>query len=203
MSTFEESGLTFTFRDGWIVKRYDKDRYYKWVSGSGLKAVDFVVITPDGAVIFIEVKNYTVRYGDQPPAILNRLVHDPAELVDTVNQKMKDTLLGIDTFHRYLRRRWWYRAGLPLLRRLPPGAGGIRFWTYVYYALKEQPNHCGMVLWAEWEPQDGLLNAETLQQLRNNLEQRLRQRLRWLTEQVHIVNRQANPYEAFLQVEKA
>jgi len=54
---FKESDLTFNFsQKEWEIIRYDTHRYYKILSGAGLKGVDFLGIYQKNKVVFFEVK---------------------------------------------------------------------------------------------------------------------------------------------------
>jgi len=59
----KESALLFDFEEtDWIVKKYDDHRYYKSLSGAGLKGVDFIGIFQQEKVVFIEVKNFRAKH---------------------------------------------------------------------------------------------------------------------------------------------
>ena len=59
---FEESDLVFHFNQDWVVRKYDEHRFYKTISGLGMKGVDFIGIFKAEQVVFIEIKNYRIRY---------------------------------------------------------------------------------------------------------------------------------------------
>ena len=44
---FIESDLQFYFPDHWAVREYDNHRFYKNLSGLGLKGLDFLVLDPE------------------------------------------------------------------------------------------------------------------------------------------------------------
>ena len=52
--TFSESGLSFQFPEGWTTIKYDEHRFYTYLSGEGLKGVDFIAIHGENLVL-IEV----------------------------------------------------------------------------------------------------------------------------------------------------
>jgi len=57
--TFLESGLQFDFTPtNWRVMKYDTHRYFKILSGAGLKGIDFIGIHKEEALIFFEVKHF-------------------------------------------------------------------------------------------------------------------------------------------------
>ena len=62
MNTFIESGLTFSFSKRWKVLKYDKHRFYRYLSGSGFKGVDFIGVLDEKQLVLIEVKNYKDRF---------------------------------------------------------------------------------------------------------------------------------------------
>ena len=61
MTVLRESNLTFTFRSGWQVEKYDTwPIYLNQIKDScgGLKGVDFIALDPHGTLWLIEVKDY-------------------------------------------------------------------------------------------------------------------------------------------------
>ena len=56
MPRFIESDLTFDFPASWRVRAFDDHHFYQAISGQGLKAVDFLVLHPDGQLWLMEVK---------------------------------------------------------------------------------------------------------------------------------------------------
>ena len=127
--TFQESGLQFTFGPGWVVKKYDEHRYFRSLSGMGLKGVDFLAIRGGKELIFIEVKNYRTRYNakmDRSFEVVAKPVH---ELAYELKRKSEDTLLAMDAVMQYYNRSWWYKRLRPLWLRWPWQQQNRSFWT--------------------------------------------------------------------------
>ena len=55
-----EREVELMFDNEWKVVKFDEHRYYRRLSGYGLKAVDFLAIHVEMGVAFIEMKNLTV-----------------------------------------------------------------------------------------------------------------------------------------------
>ncbi|NNE29048.1 MAG: hypothetical protein HKN16_05405, partial [Saprospiraceae bacterium] len=55
---FSESGLQFQFSNDWTVIKYDDHKFFRYLSGEGLKGVDFLGFTSEGGLFLMEVKNY-------------------------------------------------------------------------------------------------------------------------------------------------
>lgn len=111
---FEESGLQFQFGPGWVVKKYDEHPYFRSLSGSGLKGVDFIAIRNGTELVFIEVKNYRSRYNAELDRNFDVTAKPAAELAYELKRKVEDTLLAMDAVLQYYYRSWWYRR----LRRM-------------------------------------------------------------------------------------
>lgn len=142
-----ESALQFTFGEDWVVRRYDAHRYYRAISGSDMKGVDFVGIYRDRFLLFIEVKNYTKRYGDALPARVPPL-DNPAGFARHLGRKWQDSLRAVRVFQLVLRRRWAYRLFYPLVGRLLAAEHDWRFWTRAHQ-LTQTPGAVHALLWLE------------------------------------------------------
>lgn len=93
---FTESDQTVSFPSDWWVIKLDEHRYYRRLSGQGLKAVDFLALHDDFGLMLIELKNYHGR-----PV--------PADLGLTMEEKSADTARLIHIVNRYLQRKLYYR----------------------------------------------------------------------------------------------
>lgn len=127
--TFKESGLTFNFGPGWVVKKYDEHAYFRSLSGMGLKGVDFIAIRQERELVFIEVKNYRTRYNADMDQSFEVVVKPTAELAYELKRKSEDTLLAIDAVLQYYRRSWWYRRFRQLWMRWPWLQYNRAFWS--------------------------------------------------------------------------
>ena len=106
--TFQESDLKFEFSDThWLVKKYNTHRFFKILSGAGLKGVDFIGIYQNEQVVFWEVKNYRTKHRDKIQSYL--VIDNTPVFIEKIVRKVVDTLTAISVVHQYLRRQWWYR----------------------------------------------------------------------------------------------
>ena len=147
---FEESGRLFQFGEGWVVRRYDAHRYYQAISGSHMKGVDFVGIYQNRFLLFIEVKDYTLRYGDTLPAEVPPL-DDPARFARTIERKLQDSLRAVRVFRLALLRNWRYRFFHHLAQPFLPARHDWRFWTRAHQLLHVDGAVHAM-LWLELAP---------------------------------------------------
>ncbi|HMQ59306.1 MAG TPA: hypothetical protein PKE06_01495 [Flavilitoribacter sp.] len=157
---FTESGLHFEFSGDWMVRKYDAHRYYRPLSGIGLKGVDFIGILDWQTLVLFEIKNYSTRIS----ATLGRPVpvepKPPEELAEVMKLKVEDTLQALRAIRVFYRRNWLYRVFLPLIRyrrRLFPEPA---FWTRAF-ELAGRLETVQAVLWGEFDdnPPDGFFPA--------------------------------------------
>lgn len=151
---YTESGLTFVFPPGWWVRRYDKHTYYQGLSGQGLKAVDFVAMSPDGYIWLIEVKNYRRRRS--PAGEFVPVLKTASQLGTQLWQKTSDTLLAMRAFYAYYRRSWLFRLAEPLLLRLQWNQVDRVFWTKAWL----NSSRVKVVLWLSLEPEHESFRAD-------------------------------------------
>ena len=144
---WDESALRFSFGPLWVVRRYDAHRFYRAISGADMKGVDFVAIHADRSLVFIEVKNYTRRYGDQLPDKVPPL-DDPAAFAARVSRKWADSLRAVRVFRLALLRRRRYRYLHRVVGRFLAPAHDWRFWTRAY-ELSRRADSVHALLWLE------------------------------------------------------
>lgn len=130
--TFHESGLVFHFSDDWLVRKFDSHTFYRGLSGSGLKGVDFLVLPPSGPLLLLEVKNYFNRDPRVNAPVRQEQLPVPGELAKKLHEKSMDTLVAIDAIHQYYLRKWSYRLLLPWLLRLRLKNSDWIFWSLAY-----------------------------------------------------------------------
>jgi len=149
--TFNESGLTFTFPSDWVVYKYDQHRFYKYVSGYGLKGVDFMIITAEGELILLEVKNYFNRFPDAKESPTLAIKNDPIAYAKKFVGKYEDSFQLISSIHQYYEQRHRYRWFMkPLFQYLPKGLQlktDWGFWTHAHELLKG--GNVKLMLWLE------------------------------------------------------
>lgn len=168
---FIESGLHFRFAEEWAIKKYDAHRFYKGLSGHGLKGVDFLGILGEELYLF-EVKNFRRRHSPQAGDPLDAVLFEPAAFAEEIAFKAEDTLLAIDAIWQYYNRKWLFRRLLPAFRRLPASASDWRFWARAY-DLMQEPGQVRVVLWMEVEQ----ARAALLQEIEASLYARLKGRI--------------------------
>ncbi|MBR9920060.1 MAG: hypothetical protein GYB31_04415 [Bacteroidetes bacterium] len=173
-SVFEESGLRFEFSDQWVVRKYDSHNYYRGLSSVGMKAVDFIGIFQEKAVL-IEVKNY----GQQSPLKAIEILNNPDSFIEHMLQKVEDTRVGIRAIHGYFMRNWWYRKLYPRLLRLPLrrwNRASWVFWAQLYHLVWEAED-LEVIFWFEFlERYEGVADnryQESMEQIEDLLQNQL------------------------------
>ncbi|MCB0547395.1 MAG: hypothetical protein KDD19_07370 [Phaeodactylibacter sp.] len=167
---FIESGLHFRFSEEWVIKKYDAHRFYKGLSGSGLKGVDFLGVLGEELFLF-EIKNFRRRHDWQEENPLEAILARPADFVETIAYKVEDTLLAIDAIWQYYNRKWLFRRLLPALHLLPVTENDWRFWARAY-AIMQTPEQVKVVLWMETEQARPALMKEVETLLAERLKER-------------------------------
>jgi hypothetical protein len=162
--TFIESDLVFAFPEHWGVREYDNHRFYKNISGLGLKGVDFLLVDPSGAghLYLMEVKNYRTRVREG--IVYEAPLKSPEELAATIAMKYEHTLRAIRAVHLYYQRKWWYRLLNRVIRKSQYTQYDSVFWTQAY-ELARQPSQHTFLLWLETETEDQAYE----QQLQNSM----------------------------------
>jgi len=151
--TFQESELEFNFMDtSWKVLKYDEHRYYKILSGAGLKGIDFVGIYQNKKLVFFEIKNY--RTHEAHPKGKFIIFEDMDFFVQGIKEKMEDTLMAIKVITKYLKRKFWYRAFLKLEQFIPTRLIKNQDWYFWHRInnLRESNTSKVIILWLEVDP---------------------------------------------------
>ncbi len=118
MKIFSESGLTFKFPENWLVFKYDKHRFYKGLSGQGLRAVDFLAIKNLEKLVLIEVKNFEDRFEKDGVNPTHYFFENQESFFDAFVDKFEDSVRGIQIIHKYYQRKWWFRKlAIPFSRQ--------------------------------------------------------------------------------------
>ncbi len=155
IQTFEESGLRFHFHPDCFVMAFDKHRFYKTLSGKGLKGIDFLILDAEGYLHFLEVKNYRT-FGNAEDVKL-----DVSAIQHLMELKLKGTLKVISVANALYERRWWFRlvsaywGQWPWWARLMPEA--YLWWRF--QRVVEEGNYKAY-LWLEGEE---LIDEEELE----------------------------------------
>ena len=152
LTQFTESGLIFRFSRNAVVQKYDEHRYFRRLSGSGLKGVDFLSIFDRSELVLIEVKNYRIRYKEKPPTEIYHILQHPEILAEKILAKAADTLQMIRVVNKFYRKSRWHNLILPALEMLR----NSRFTrdTRLFWVRAENLTQAGnfkFVLWLETE----------------------------------------------------
>ena len=173
----KESGLNFQFDATWYVKKYDETDYYLGLSGRGFSAVDFVGLWRD-EVVFIEVKNYRNRPADQLARTRKKLLGNPPPLAMVFEEKIQESIEGIDLIGKALQRRWLSRRLYPLFKypKLRPYLLRDKrlFWMHIDQKIKAKPEAVRLVLWMELPDELEILRAPLITALHSKLQSHFR-----------------------------
>jgi len=153
---FIESDRQFTFHERWTVTQFDAHRYYRWLSGQGLKGVDFVAIAPNHQLLLLEVKNYRQH------------VPSVEEIADMYCRKIEDSLYIVSILQQYFLRKRVYRWFHALIKKYPQWFGEWGFWTEIADLLSQR-SICHFALWIEGKN----LTLEFQQNLKQSINQKL------------------------------
>lgn len=98
--TWTEGQQQVTFPSGWQCIKLDDHRYYKRISGKGIKCVDFLAIDPNWGLYLIELKNYP------------KLAKIPSvkSSHSTLLNKKAGSIKLIRTVNAAFKRQWYYRV---------------------------------------------------------------------------------------------
>ena len=193
-----ESALLFNFEDtDWIVKKYDDHRYYKPLSGAGLKGVDFIGIFQQKKVVFIEVKNFRAKHPTkrEPFSVLA----DTKQFITKIADKFEDTFVATTTIKAYLQKKWWYRLYLKFERHLPPSLFLNRDWYFWHIAhqLASDKGKLEFVLWLEIEER---ISSKGKKDLGQHIDNMLEAQLEEFTENITVASITQPIYRPSLKV---
>lgn len=172
-SVFKESGLVFQFPASWTVFKYDEHRFYSYLSGSGLKGIDFIAIHGN-ELILIEVKNYTDRIVKENFDPMKGLLSEPETYVEHYWRKFEDTFRLLDIIELYYHRKWWYRLIFQRFKTLFSKKETIKtetgFWSRAIEILQTMEG-VRLVLWLELAPS---FDSQEAQELHDYFQKALR-----------------------------
>lgn len=98
LKRFVEREVEAIFDKDWLVIKLDEHRYYKRLSGKGVRAVDFLAVHSEFGLVMIEMKNY-----------LKGKTSIPSDIDLVMLNKKKDTLRLISIINMYFKRQWYFR----------------------------------------------------------------------------------------------
>ena len=196
--TFVESDLTFEFLDAeWQVMRYDTHRYFKILSGAGLKGVDFIGIYRKQEVVFIEVKNFRTNHPTKPPNYT--IFEDTEAFIHQIADKLEDSLQAVQIIKKVLLRKWWYRFYLQTKKWWPRFLIKNRDWYYWHrlYKLAQKKHRRTLVLWLEIDHHYAPFSRKKLKKL---IDQHLEVELLELVQRVEIGDRNSPVFASSVEV---
>lgn len=119
-----ESRMKICFDDPWRVVRFDRTPWFRYMTGHGLRGVDFLAIR-EGTVYFIELKNYA----PYRPGVAS-VLPDPSTLIAGMELKMQDTMRMTGIVYRTLERHWMFRVFCQWSRRIPILRRWEKEWSF-------------------------------------------------------------------------
>lgn len=146
-SRFRESSFDLSFQTKDKVIKYDEHPYYRQLSATGLKGVDFIFMEKDKLVL-LELKNY----GQYDP---KTAYPDAALLTEKLLMKYEDSYKGLRAIFSYFRQRRPHKFIFKTMEKLPPrlqikhpwfikskafSEGKIIFLLVIGFPKSENPN---------------------------------------------------------------
>ena len=133
---YKESDLNISFDPSWRSRRFDTSRYFKALSGLGLKGVDFIAIDDEHRLYLIEVKNYKKRLRSPVAPDISDLMGDVPLLQYHFVDKIDDSRQLLEVIYKYLHRKWWYRSLFRMRNLLTTSVVQSLEWVFWYDAFK-------------------------------------------------------------------
>lgn len=99
MKSWIEGQQSVGFPSSWYGIKLDEHRYYKRISGHGIKCVDYLIIDPDWGLYLIELKDY-------PKGVKVPL---PKQHHTTLLAKREGSIKLIKAVNKAFRRQWYFR----------------------------------------------------------------------------------------------
>jgi len=188
-----------------MLRKFDDHKYYKTLSGYGLKGVDFIGILNNEQVYLIEVKNYKRRKKSPVPLNIGQILGERPPLIDAFIGKIEDTISAINVVQKFLLRKRTYRWSVKLWQWLP--ASLLRnsewyFWTRVHDLVHSADEQLHLVLWLETEVSYPDLDATQLVRLHKLLETEIQMHFEDLTAHFEVASRKENGFGELLKVGK-
>ncbi len=157
MNTFVESGFEFSFAPRWQVIRYDQHRFFNYLSGYGLKGVDFIAIDLKTRELWLmEIKNFAPADWQGESPTMDLVLSTPENYAEKMIAKFNDSLRLLKIIHDFYHKKWWYRIMNPVMRKILPFSLAAKFdfifWPQAYQMLVQQTKEVHLSLFIEWRP---------------------------------------------------
>jgi len=199
--TFQESDLTFQFSDAdWQIEKYDAHRYFKTLSGAGLKGVDFLGIYCGREVVLWEVKNYHTNQAVKNHRYL--IVEHIPTFIENIVDKVTDTLMAIRVIQQYLMRQWWYRFYGRYRSFIPTFLVQYKDWFF-WHQVQEKINNDAPLIFVLWLEVDDSFDAESWNELSATIQNDLNKQLKEYGIKVVVSSRKQPSFDTSLQVTEA
>jgi len=202
-TTFQESDLTFQFSQNWVIKKFDNHKYYRILSGYGLKGVDFIGILNQTTLVLIEVKNYRWRKESPKAPDISDILGNQPPLIDAFAYKIEDTILAINTVHKYLLRKWTFRLNQFIWKYVPIHwftNGEWAFWERCHQILLNNKKEVHYVLWLNTDKQYHEMDSKQIDALQVKLQTAIDLHFSEDDAPIFVCNKFNNPYEDDLKV---
>ena len=173
--------------------KYDEHRFYRYLSGSGFKGVDFIGILDEKQLALIEIKNYKDRFTLDESDPTGDLLTDPIAYAEKYSQKFQDTFQLIGIIRKYYQRKWWFKHLRGLFLRLIPRNWLLQFdwgfWNIVIQLIDEKKVKILVVLWLELDDE---LPVSKIENSTDQIRDYLKMQFKDSEAEVIIVNSKAN-----------
>ena len=155
MNTFTESGFEFSFANRWQVIRYDQHRFYNYLSGYGLKGVDFIAIDLKTRQLWLmEVKNFAPTNWQGESPTMDLVLSSPENYAEEMIAKFTDSLRLLKVIHDFYQKKWWHRLLSPLFKKILPLSYAAKFdfifWPQAYQIVLHHAREVNLSLFIEW-----------------------------------------------------
>jgi hypothetical protein len=156
-TVFEESNLSFSFDNQWIVHKYDDHRFYQQLAGRSVSGIDFIGIYQEKTLVLMEVKNYVDRYFKDDKNPSEDFLSNQEIYFKKISKKYVDSLRVIEAVQRAYRRKWWFHLAQKTLFKVIKKERFLHwefvFWTKAWELMKA--GELRLILWIEIEKGEG------------------------------------------------
>lgn len=156
LNNYTESGLHFTFDQRWTVFKFDQHRFYQYLSGQGLKGVDFLAAdqcTPE--ILLLEVKNFAPKNWKGPLPTRDIVLENPEAYAKKIIKKYEDSIRLLKIINEYYEKKWWLSpltkifSYLTITKRFP--SRDFILWPSIYHLLQQPTTKINLLLYLQWQ----------------------------------------------------
>jgi hypothetical protein len=176
---FQESNLRFSFGDQWQVIKYDDHLNHKNIKIELHKAIDFLSVYSNKAVVLYELKSFkNYRIENK-----GRTANNAEELTTEIAQKVRDTIAGIIGAGRN------------------PNSRDHADWNNICKKIISPAKAVYVIAWVEEDIPEGYFRKKNRVNSQVNLN-KLKTKLSWLNSKVSISNISQPPVFEGLEVSR-